>query len=98
MGAFSNPANAASWLIMMRMAAAFTKPAITGWLSRLAKPPMRPSRNSHSTTPTCKLNTAAISTCRWGYAEACSPIAAATMRAATATGPTTSCRDDPSSA
>ena len=92
------PANAGTWLSTMSRAAAFTNPVTTGWLKRFTMPASWSARNPHSTRPTCRQSTAVTARYASECAGAWAPTAAATIKAATATGPTTSCREEPSTA
>ncbi len=94
----SIPVNAGSWLTIMSTAAALTKPVITGWLSKFTSPPIRESLSSHRMIPDCKQMMVVI--CRYSslYLGAYSLTVAATMSAATATGPTTNCLELPNMA
>ena len=50
------PVRPGNWLMMMSIAAALTKPLMTGWLSSVTRSPILVSLNTPSINPTCKHN------------------------------------------
>ena len=83
---------------MMRMAEPVAKPAITGWLSRLATTPRRNTPNSSRKAPASAASCSASAVYSALPAAASGASAEAVINETTATGPTASVRDEPNAA